>query len=242
MLPATPNIVVALDYSAPDQARDVVAQLPLNRCCLKVGKELFVRGGPRLVEAWVEAGWRVFLDLKFHDIPHTVAAACRAATELGVWMVDVHALGGKEMLEAARDAVGQQGTDRPLLVAVTVLTSHHTGTLEQIGLSGTPEQAVRRLARLAYDAGLDGVVCSGHEVSDLRQSLAGAWRFVTPGIRPKGSEKNDQARIMTPEAAVQAGATDLVIGRPITHAADPAKALAQVQSAIHRTDSMRGGT
>lgn len=232
-----PNIVVALDYSDPDQARRFVAQLPTDGCCLKVGKELFVSGGPGLVEAWVKAGWRVFLDLKFHDIPHTVAAACRAATDLGVWMIDVHALGGTEMLEAARDAVREISADRPLLVAVTVLTSHHAGTLSQIGLNGTPEQAVSRLAHLAYDVGLDGVVCSGNEVSDLRQSLAGNWRFVTPGIRPRGSEKNDQKRVMTPEAAVQAGATDLVIGRPITNAADPAKALAQVQSAIHRTDS-----
>lgn len=230
------NIIVALDYSDPEQAIELVNQLPNQACCLKVGKELFVRGGPVLVERWVKAGWRVFLDLKFHDIPHTVEAACQAATNLGVWMVDVHALGGSEMLEAAREAVEAGGGDRPLLIAVTILTSHQLSTLEEVGIGGNPMQAAGRLARLAQKSGLDGVVCSGHEVEGLRDHLGAQFRLVTPGIRPAGAAQDDQKRIMTPEEAVRAGASDLVIGRPITRADDPAAALSAIQTAIQRTE------
>lgn len=232
-----PNIIVALDFADLQSAREFVAQLPKNACCLKVGKELFVRGGPGLVEEWVRDGWRVFLDLKFHDIPHTVAAACRAAADLGVWMVDVHAVGGTEMLLAAREAIDTGAADRPLLIAVTILTSHQADTLDEVGMIGTPETAALRLARLADSAKLDGVVCSGNEVASLRNVIGDNARFVTPGIRPAGSEKHDQQRVMTPQAAIRAGATDLVIGRPITRAVDPAAALLDIQSAMNRTDS-----
>lgn len=237
MREARPNIIIALDYADPDQAKRFVARLPEQACCLKVGKELFVRGGPALVEHWVKAGWRVFLDLKFHDIPHTVAAACQAATDMGVWMVDVHALGGSEMLAAAKQAVDSGGVDRPLLIAVTILTSHEASTLKEVGIAGNPVEAAGRLAQLAQKAGLDGVVCSGQEAESLRDALGEPFRLVTPGIRPVGVAQNDQQRIMTPEAAMKAGATDLVIGRPITQADDPAAALAAIQTAIQHTDS-----
>ena len=218
----SPRLIVALDFDSATQAKALVARLEPGRCSLKVGKELFVRAGPSLVREWVDAGWAVFLDLKFHDIPNTVAAACRAATDLGVWMVNVHALGGPDMLAAAREAVDAAPGRSPLLTAVTVLTSHDQATLRAIGLEGTPEEAVSRLANLAQTAGLDGVVCSAREASAIREQAGTAFRRVTPGVRPAGSAPDDQRRVHTPSAAIAAGATDLVVGRPITRADDPA--------------------
>jgi orotidine-5'-phosphate decarboxylase len=184
----------------------------------------------------VERGFRVFLDLKFHDIPNTAAQACAAATRLGVWMLNVHAAGGAAMLEAAREAVARTaaelGRPRPLLIAVTVLTSLADADLEAIGMAGPTAAAAQRLALLAQRAGLDGVVCSAREARELRQACGADFRLVTPGIRPAGSARDDQARIITPEAAIAAGADYLVIGRPITQADDPLAALAAINASI----------
>ena len=223
------SLIVALDFDTPAAAQHLVEQLEPGSCRLKVGKELFLRAGPSLIEAWVASGWEVFLDLKFHDIPATVAAACRAAVDLGVWMVNVHALGGPAMLAAARQAVAGASGHQPLLTAVTVLTSHEQATLQAIGLQGTPASAALRLAGLAEVAGFDGVVCSPWEAEAIRRQAGGAFRRVTPGIRPAGSAPDDQHRVCTPAAAIAAGATDLVVGRPITRATDPAAMLAMIR-------------
>ena len=228
----SPSLIVALDFDNATAAREMVNRLAPGRCRLKVGKELFVRAGPLLIREWVDAGWDVFLDLKFHDISNTVAAACRAATDLGVWMVNVHALGGPAMLAAAREAVDEAPARPPLLTAVTVLTSHDETTLQAIGLQGSPAEAVRRLAALAANAGLDGVVCSAQEASAVREEGGAAFRRVTPGIRPAGAAADDQRRIQTPASAIAAGATDLVVGRPITRSPDPAVALEMMLNQI----------
>ncbi|QGM21406.1 orotidine-5'-phosphate decarboxylase [Spiribacter sp. 2438] len=224
-------VIVALDLASVSAARSLVERLEPGSCRLKVGKELFVRGGPSLVDEWVRSGWDVFLDLKFHDIPNTVAAACRAAADLGVWMVNVHALGGARMLEAARRGL-DDGNHRPLLTAVTLLTSHDEQSLTEVGLRAPMPRAVDRLAELASDCGLDGVVCSAHEAGALREAFGEPFRRVTPGIRPTGVDAGDQTRVMTPRRALEAGATDLVIGRPITAAADPVTALAAINAEI----------
>ncbi len=228
---AHPRLLVALDFAQPDTAEDFAAALDPRLCRLKVGKELFTRGGPQLVERLQAQGFSVFLDLKFHDIPNTVAAACRAARDLGVWMVNVHALGGPEMLAAARDAVGE-GADRPLLTAVTVLTSHDASTLEAIGLQGPPEVAVNRLAALAHSARLDGVVCSAQEACALSAHWGEGFLRVTPGIRPADSGADDQRRTATPAAAIRAGAHYLVVGRPITQARNPAAVVCDIDAQI----------
>jgi len=232
--------IVALDFRDVASARALVDRLPVGQCRLKVGKELFVRGGPALIEALAADGWEVFLDLKFHDIPNTVAGACRAAADLGVWMVNVHALGGVAMLEAARTAL--DGGRQPLLTAVTILTSHDAETLAQTGIEGPPEAAVLRLAGLAYDAELDGVVCSPWEAASIRQAFGEDFRRVTPGVRPAGSADNDQRRVLTPTAALAAGSSDLVIGRPVTQAADPVAALAAIQSEMQVTEGASKST
>ncbi|WP_435104745.1 orotidine-5'-phosphate decarboxylase [Arhodomonas sp. AD133] len=228
---AARRIVVALDFDDVAAAEALVATLPTGGCRLKVGKELFLRGGPSMVGRWVDAGWDVFLDLKFHDIPNTVAGACRAAADLGVWMVNVHALGGSRMLAAAREAV-EGASSRPLLIGVTVLTSHDEETLAEVGIAGPVDDAVHRLASLTAAAGLDGVVCSAREAATLRAAQGAGFRLVTPGIRPAGTAAGDQSRIMTPAAALQAGATDLVLGRPVTRAKDPARALEVIAEEI----------
>jgi orotidine-5'-phosphate decarboxylase len=228
---AKPRIIVALDYPDAESARRVVARLRPDLCRLKVGKELFVAAGPEFVRELVAQGYAVFLDLKFHDIPNTVAQACKAAARLGVWMMNVHAAGGPRMLTAAREAV--EGLDRrPLLIAVTVLTSMGPEELDAIGVEANPEQQVLRLARLTHEAGLDGVVCSAREAPALRQSLGPDFCLVTPGIRPVGSEVGDQTRVLTPIQALRAGADYLVIGRPITQAADPVATLEQISAEI----------
>ena len=228
----THKIIVALDYADADSALALVERLDPSLCRLKVGKELFTAAGPELVRALVARGFEVFLDLKFHDIPNTVAAACRAAAGLGVWMMNVHASGGRRMMTAAQEALA--GLEkRPLLIAVTVLTSMSAEDLGEVGVAGAPAEQVLRLARLTQACKLDGVVCSAQEASMLRADLGTAFRLVTPGIRPAGSDVGDQRRVMTPTEALRAGATDLVIGRPITGAADPLAALKQIQSDIH---------
>ncbi len=225
------RIIVALDFPNADEAMTLVERLDPSRARLKVGKELFVRGGPAVVEQLVTRGYDVFLDLKFHDIPNTVARACAAAADLGVWMVNVHTLGGKNMMEAARAAV--QGSEhKPLLIGVTVLTSMGETDIHQVGLTGSPADNVIRLASLAEQCGLDGVVCSPLEVELLRGQLSNSFKLVTPGIRPAGSDQGDQTRIMTPAQALEKGSDYLVIGRPITAAEDPMAALDAIEKQI----------
>jgi orotidine-5'-phosphate decarboxylase len=219
-----PKIIVALDYPDARPALQLVDQLTPDLCRLKVGKELFTASGPQFVETVQEKGFEVFLDLKFHDIPNTVAKACEAAAKLGVWMVNVHALGGQKMMQAAREALGKF-TQRPRLIAVTILTSMDKQDITQIGLHDAPEDHVISLARLAKESGLDGVVCSPKEVAQLRQALGKDFLLVTPGVRPQGSSQDDQKRTMTPKQALQSGASYLVIGRPITQAEKPLQAL-----------------
>lgn len=226
-----PKIIVALDYPEAQAALDLVARLEPSLCRLKVGKELFTAAGPRLVEQCMQRGFEVFLDLKFHDIPNTTAQACKAAASLGVWMVNVHALGGKRMMEAARDAVAASARP-PKLIAVTVLTSMAQEDLADIGITATPAEMVLRLAVLARDSGLDGVVCSAQEAALLRQHCGSNFCLVTPGIRPADAAADDQSRIMTPRAALQNGASYLVIGRPITRATDPLSALQNISREI----------
>jgi orotidine-5'-phosphate decarboxylase len=226
------KIIVALDFADAASALTLVERLDPALCRLKVGKELFTAAGPEFVRALVARGYDVFLDLKFHDIPHTVAAACRAAAELGVWMLNVHASGGSRMMTAAREVLSNPAG--PLLIAVTVLTSMSAEDLSEVGVTDAPADQVLRLARLAQQCKLDGVVCSAQEASMLRADMGANFRLVTPGIRPAGAEAGDQRRVMTPVQALSAGATDLVIGRPITAAADPLVALQQIQFDIHK--------
>ncbi|MEJ2643999.1 MAG: orotidine-5'-phosphate decarboxylase [Gammaproteobacteria bacterium] len=226
-----PRVIVALDYPTAEQAIALVERLRPDLCRLKVGKELFTRAGPALVDRLVKEGFDVFLDLKFHDIPNTVARACAAAADLGVWMMNVHALGGRRMMEAAREALGS-GPQRPLLIGVTVLTSLGAEDLAEIGLAGTPQSNVQRLAALTHGAGLDGVVCSPREAQVLREAEGDAFVLVTPGVRPTGVATDDQRRVMTPTDAVAAGAHYLVMGRPVTQADDPVGVLLTTNSEI----------
>ena len=231
-----PRVLVALDFANPMRALALAERLDPHDCGLKVGKELFVVAGPEPVRWMVARGFNVFLDLKFHDIPNTVAQACAAATRLGVWMLNVHAAGGRAMLKAARDAVAasaaETGRAQPLLVAVTVLTSLDHAALRETGIELDVGRHALRLAALARDCGLDGVVCSAVEAASMRSAFGPGFALVTPGIRPAGSAQDDQARIVTPEQAVANGANYLVIGRPITGAADPVDALAAINRAL----------
>lgn len=224
-------IIVALDYSETAQAMAMVEQLDPERCRVKIGKELFTRGGPQLVEKVVAKGYDVFLDLKYHDIPNTVAGACSAAASLGVWMVNVHALGGRRMLEAAREAI-EKSSHKPMLIAVTILTSMGDEDLKEIGLAGSPADNVERLAKLAQSAGLNGVVCSPQEVTMLRRTMPQPFNLVTPGIRPAWSAKGDQTRITTPADAIRHGSNFLVIGRPITADPQPLAALKRIEDEL----------
>ncbi len=225
-------IIVALDFPSTKQAIELVERLEPERCRLKVGKELFTRGGPALVEQLVAKGYDVFLDLKFHDIPNTVAAACSAAADLGVWMVNVHAQGGRRMMEAANEAL-QKSSHQPLLIAVTILTSMGEEDIHEVGLSGSPADNVKQLATLAQNAGLDGVVCSPKEVAMLRETISSDFQLVTPGIRPSWAAKGDQTRITTPADAIALGSNYLVIGRPITGADDPLLALSKIEDELN---------
>ena len=233
-----PRVIVALDFANGVQALELAERLDPALCRLKVGKELFVRAGPALVEKLASLGFKVFLDLKFHDIPNTVAQACRAAADLGVWMVNVHASGGLKMMQAARKAV-DQSANPPKLIAVTVLTSMNGDDLRQIGLEVEPPVQVERLARLANEAGMDGVVCSAQEATLLRQAIGPDFLLVTPGIRPAGSELGDQSRVLTPSRAIAAGADYLVVGRPITQADDPVTTLQEINAEIASTIGSR---
>lgn len=224
-------IIVALDYPNADAALALVDQLDPNLCRVKVGKELFTREGPSIVKAIHARGFELFLDLKFHDIPNTVASAVHAAADLGVWMVNVHASGGRRMMTAARERL-QQHNYQTLLIAVTVLTSSERSDLAEIGLDIEPIDQVQRLAKLTADCGLHGVVCSAQEATILRQQHAQPFALVTPGIRPAGSDSNDQKRIMTPKQAVEVGVDYMVIGRPITQAVQPIEALKAIITSL----------
>jgi len=228
------RVIVALDFDTAEAALDVAQRLDPAQCRVKVGKELFTAAGPALVETLAARGFGVFLDLKFHDIPNTVAGACRSAARLGVWMLNVHASGGRTMLEAARSAI-PRGDGAPKLIAVTLLTSMGASDLDEIGMTGTPGEAVTRLARLTKTCGLDGVVCSGEEASALRGLCGTSFALVTPGIRPADASVDDQHRVMTPASAIAAGADYLVIGRPITRAPDPLAVLARINADIADT-------
>jgi len=230
--------IVALDFPSASAALDLADRLDPSACRVKVGKELFTRAGPAIVETLATRGFDIFLDLKYHDIPNTVAGACAAAADLGVWMLNVHAAGGSAMMRAAHERVSQAPA-RPLLIAVTVLTSLDAGDLAAIGCAGEPGERVLTLAQLALQAGLDGVVCSPQEAATLRAQLGPAPLLVTPGVRPATSEGGDQKRTMTPAEALAAGADHLVIGRPITAAADPMQVLDEIQSAL---SAARAGT
>ena len=231
-----PRVIVALDFANPMRALGLAERLDPRACGLKVGNELFVTAGPDPVRWMVDRGFNVFLDLKFHDIPNTVAQACAAATRLGCWMLNVHAAGGRAMMKAARDAVAataaESGRVRPLLIGVTVLTSLDQAALHETGIDVDAGRHVLKLAALVRDCGLDGVVCSAIEATSMRSAFGPDFALVTPGIRPSGSERDDQARVSTPEAAAEAGADYLVIGRPITAAADPVAALAAINHSL----------
>ncbi|MDA3807772.1 MAG: orotidine-5'-phosphate decarboxylase [Thiomicrorhabdus sp.] len=226
-----PKVLVALDFADEASALDFVGNLRPEECRLKVGKELFAVAGPDFVAILISRDFDVFLDLKYHDIPNTVAKAVKAAARLGVWMVNVHALGGRKMMQAAREAL-DEFEKRPLLIAVTVLTSMEQSDLAEVGLQGSPNDNVLRLAQLAQSSGMDGVVCSAQEATLLRRMLGSGFLLVTPGIRPEGSEVNDQKRIMTPRQAMNAGSSYLVIGRPITRSKYPLQVLKDINSSL----------
>ena len=226
-----PKIIIALDYPNAAPALALADRLEPSLCRLKVGKELFTATGPAVLEKLMQRGFEIFLDLKFHDIPNTTAQACKAAASLGVWMINVHALGGRKMLEAAREAIARS-EEQPKLIAVTVLTSMAQPDLAEIGINATSADMVLRLATLARDSGLDGVVCSAQEAALLRKHCGNEFCLVTPGIRPASASRDDQSRVMTPQAAMQAGSSYLVIGRPITQAVDPLRALLDINQEL----------
>ena len=230
-------IIVAVDFSDTKSAWNFIDKVEPKDCRLKIGKELFTHAGPDFIKQIKQKGFDIFLDLKFHDIPNTVAKAVAAAAELGVWMTNVHASGGVRMMEAAKDALYPFGKDAPLLIAVTVLTSMESSDLKEIGIEVSPLEQATRLALLAKNCGLDGVVCSAKEVQSFRTRLGSDFKLVTPGIRPAGSTPDDQRRIMTPQRAQAAGADYLVIGRPITQADEPSKALQTILSTLDSSKS-----
>ena len=228
----TSKIIVALDYEKEAEALALVDQIDPSLCRLKVGKEMFTTLGINFVKQLHQRNFDVFLDLKYHDIPNTVARAVRSAADLGVWMVDLHASGGLRMMEEAKRILEPYGKDAPLLIAVTVLTSMEDLDLLQIGINASPMEQVLRLAHLTQRAGLDGVVCSPQEVEILRNACGEDFKLVTPGIRPIGADFGDQRRVMTPTAAIRAGSDYLVIGRPITKADNPVEVLRSINASI----------
>ncbi|MEM7026868.1 MAG: orotidine-5'-phosphate decarboxylase [Pseudomonadota bacterium] len=231
---SNPRIIVPLDFPDAQSALALCQQLSPELCRLKIGKELFTSSGPMLLEQLQNQGYDIFLDLKYHDIPNTVAKACAAASSLGVWMLNVHASGGITMLSAAREAV-DKCSHQPLLIAVTVLTSMNQGDMASVGINRSIDEQVSHLAGLTKEAGLDGVVCSAQEANQLKNENGKDFCLVTPGIRPASASQHDQKRIMTPGEAITAGSHYLVIGRPITKASDPLAALEDIQTEINNT-------
>lgn len=227
-----PKVLVALDFASEKDAMAFVDRIDPSQCRLKVGKEMFTLFGPQFVKALADKGFEVFLDLKFHDIPNTVARAVAAAAELGVWMVNVHATGGSKMMAAAKEALAPYGEKAPKLIAVTVLTSMGEEELPELGVNRSGDEQVLALASLAKQAGLDGVVCSAREAAMLKAELGQDFQLVTPGIRPAGADLGDQRRVMTPAEAIQAGSDYLVIGRPITQSEDPLATLKAINASL----------
>ncbi|MCP4430959.1 MAG: orotidine-5'-phosphate decarboxylase [Gammaproteobacteria bacterium] len=232
MLIPDPKVIVALDMVDCTTVYRFVDRLDPGSCRLKVGKELFTAAGPQLVDQLCNKGYEIFLDLKFHDIPNTVKKAVYAASKLGIWMLNVHASGGSEMLSAAREGIDMAGVNRPFLIAVSVLTSMSDNSLRETGISCSVADQVNRLTKLALTTGLDGMVCSAQEAVTLRQNFGDTPILVTPGIRPEGSQQDDQRRIMTPREAMDAGASYLVIGRPITQHPDPSAGLDDINQSL----------
>jgi len=226
------KLIIALDFPNKELALNFIKQLSPSDCKLKVGFELFVAAGPDFVRQLVDKGFDVFLDLKFHDIPNTVASACKSAAALGVWMMNVHASGGDKMMQAAKQALEDSNSDAKL-IAVTVLTSMDQAQLNSTNIHETPENQVKHLARLTQSSGLDGIVCSAQEAEMLRQHLDQEFLLITPGIRPTGSEQGDQHRIMTPLAAKIAGVSYIVVGRPITQSDKPQAVIEQINLDMH---------
>ena len=226
------RVIVALDFDDADKAMALVDQLDPGACKLKVGKEMFTLFGPEFVKSLIAKGFDIFLDLKFHDIPNTVAKACKAAAEMGVWMVNVHASGGKEMMMAAKQAIAESAHPQTKLIAVTVLTSMDQAQLNDVVPEVSPAEQVNKLAQLTADSGLDGVVCSAKEAVMLRETHNDEFLLVTPGIRPAGADVGDQKRVMTPVDAIDAGVSYLVMGRPITQAENPLAALQSVNQSL----------
>ena len=226
------RVIVALDFDDADKAMALVDQLDPAACKLKVGKEMFTLFGPEFVKSLIAKGFDIFLDLKFHDIPNTVAKACKAAAEMGVWMVNVHASGGMEMMKAAKNAIASSSHPQTKLIAVTVLTSMDQAQLNDVVPEVSPAEQVKKLAQLTADSGLDGVVCSAKEAVMLRETHNDEFLLVTPGIRPAGADVGDQKRVMTPVDAIDAGVSYLVMGRPITQAENPLAALQSVNQSL----------
>ncbi len=226
------KIIVALDFNSSSQAVEFVDTLDPKLCRLKIGKELFTAAGPNLVETMIKKEFDVFLDLKFHDIPNTVANAVKVAADLGVWMLNVHISGGSTMMKSAKDAIISHGGCKPILIGVTVLTSISSAELSEIGINNDLKDQVVQLAKLAYQSGLDGVVCSAEEAKLLRNSMPADFILVTPGIRREQDAVGDQKRVITPSQAIRNGSDYLVVGRPITQAASPSAALAAFNSEI----------
>lgn len=231
-------IIVALDYPTPAEALALARRLAPSLCQVKVGKELFTAGGPQVVEDLMKLGFDVFVDLKYHDIPNTVAGACRAATKLGAWMINVHAAGGRRMLEAAVDAVAKNtlpGREKPILIAVTMLTSLGADELPEIGLEADTNAVVARYAALSHAAGMDGVVCSAQEATWLKARFGAAFQLITPGIRLAEDAKGDQTRVVTPVDAIKMGSDYLVIGRSVTGAPNPVATLESISNSIQKS-------
>jgi orotidine-5'-phosphate decarboxylase len=227
------NIVVALDFDKQAEAFNLIDQLDPSLCRLKIGKEMFTHFGPNFVQDVQNKGFDVFLDLKFHDIPNTVAKAVKAAADLGVWMVNVHASGGTRMMKAAREILTPYGDDAPLLIAVTVLTSMSQEDLVELGINRQPHEHVNFLAGLAHQSGMDGVVCSAQEAQMLKTNYGKEFKLVTPGIRTADASSDDQKRIMTPQRAVEAGSDFLVIGRAITKSANPIATMQEIYASLN---------
>jgi orotidine-5'-phosphate decarboxylase len=228
----TQKLIIALDFEDKNAALQLVDQIRPEDCILKVGLEMYTLLGPEFVRSLIKRQFKIFLDLKFHDIPNTVARACKVGAELGVWMMNVHAVGGYSMMEAAKNALNEYGTQRPLLIAVTVLTSMSAAELPALGISKSLPQQVSDLAALTQQAGLDGIVCSALEAGMVKGQFGPQFLTVTPGIRLAGDAKDDQTRIITPEQAVKAGSDFLVVGRPITRSPTPAKVVEHILSAM----------
>lgn len=225
-------IIIAMDFDTEESALALLDQLDPQKCRVKIGKELFTLAGPQFVRSVIGRGFDVFFDLKFHDIPNTVARASKVAADLGVWMLNVHASGGRAMMEETRKALAEYGNDKPLLIAVTVLTSLAESELKEVGVDRSPLQQVSKLAALTRDCGLDGVVCSAAEASDLRAESGSDFILVTPGIRRPEDARGDQKRVIGPAEAMRLGSSYLVVGRPITRAESPLQALDEFNSAV----------